>query len=87
MLPLRCLTPWLSYLLRYIGNDHNYATSITTALNAKAPTESPVLTGTATAANLTVSGALLIGTTNVSTALGEKATTAQLNLKNKFNND
>ena len=43
-----------------------------TALNLKAPLASPALTGTATAVNLTVSGTLLNGTTNVLTALGEK---------------
>jgi hypothetical protein len=35
----------------------------------------------ATDAALTVNGALLVGTTNVATALGEKATTAALDLK------
>ena len=69
-----------------LGNDQNYATTITNALNAKAPKESPALTGTATAAALTVSGALLVGTTNVLTALGEKATTTNLDLKAPLNN-
>ena len=43
-----------------------------TALNLKAPMASPALTGTATAVNLTVSGNLINGTTNVLTALSEK---------------
>ena len=51
------------------------------SLALKAPLASPALTGTATAVNLTVSGNLLAGTTNVLTALGEKATTTALNLK------
>ena len=46
-----------------------------TALALKAPLASPALTGTASAGDLTVSGNLLAGTTNVLTALGEKATT------------
>ena len=146
-----------------LGDDHNYATTITTALAAKAPKASPTFTGTAIApqimfdynsnaptlttrsegtklvlypsitsaqadyaigvessnmwlsvadagngfkfygkttnvatisgngnfscnggvacSGLTVSGALLVGTTNVATALGEKATTTDLDLK------
>ena len=52
-----------------IGNNENFVTSIGNALNLKAPLASPALTGTATAAALTVSGALLIGTTNVMTEL------------------
>ena len=40
---------------------------------------SPALTGTATAANLTVSGNLINGTTNVLTSLSEKATIAAMN--------
>jgi hypothetical protein len=53
----------------------------TAAVDLKAPKESPIFTGTATAAALTVNGALLIGTTNVSTALTEKATNTNLDLK------
>jgi hypothetical protein len=47
----------------------------TTALNLKAPLASPALTGTATAANLTVATNLLIGATNVLTTLNLKANT------------
>jgi hypothetical protein len=47
----------------------------------KAPIDTPTFTGTATAAALTVTGALLVGTTNVVSALGEKATTVNLDLK------
>jgi hypothetical protein len=54
---------------------------VNAALALKAPLASPALTGTATASNLTVSGNLLAGTTNVLTALGEKATTTALDLK------
>ena len=148
-----------------LGDDHNYASTITTALAAKAPKESPTFTGTATVpqimfdnnsnapslttrsagtklvlypclssaqadyaigvegsnmwlsvagnevgngfkfygkdtnvatisgngnfscnggetcSGLTVNGALLVGTTNVATALGEKATITNLDLK------
>jgi hypothetical protein len=45
-------------------------------LALKAPKESPIFTGTATAAALTVSGALLVGTTNVVSALNLKADTS-----------
>jgi hypothetical protein len=54
---------------------------VNAALVLKAPLASPALTGTATASNLTVATNLLIGTTNVLTALGEKATTTALDLK------
>ena len=50
-------------------------------MDLKAPMASPTFTGTATAAALTVSGTLLVGTTNVVDALGDKATLAQLALK------
>jgi hypothetical protein len=50
----------------------------TSDLNLKAPKASPAFTGTATADALTVSGALVIGTTNVATELNLKATTATL---------
>ena len=46
------------------------ATTVDLAL--KAPLASPALTGTATAVNLTVSGTLLNGTTNVLTSLNNK---------------
>ena len=64
-----------------LNNDANYATTITNSLAVKAPLASPAFTGTATAAALTVNGALLVGATNVLTELGLKATTANLNLK------
>jgi hypothetical protein len=47
----------------------------------KAPKASPAFTGTATAAALTVSGTLTVGTTNVATALATIPTTATLDLK------
>ena len=52
-----------------------------TALNVKAPMASPALNGTATAVNLTVSGNLINGTTNVLTALSEKRPSAMSTLQ------
>ena len=55
------------------ADAHKIVSSLTqTALNSKAPLASPALIGTATAVNLTVSGNLINGTTNVLTALSEK---------------
>ena len=54
---------------------------VDTELNKKAALVSPAFTGTATAVNLTVSGSLINGTTNVLTSLNSKATTADLALK------
>jgi hypothetical protein len=64
-----------------LNDDATYATTITNALNATALLASPALTGTATAVNLTVSGNLITGTTNVLTSLNSNATTTDLNLK------
>jgi hypothetical protein len=50
----------------------------TAALDLKAPLESPALTGTATAVDLTVSGTLRAGTTNVLSTLNLKANTSDV---------
>ena len=54
---------------------------IDTELNKKAALVSPAFTGTATAINLTVSSALIVGTTNVLTSLNSKVTTTDVALK------
>jgi hypothetical protein len=77
------------------GSEHDTEyTNIATAIQTKADTASPALTGTATAVNLTVSGTLLVGSdtatsntatqtlTNKTVALGSNTvsgTTAQFN--------
>lgn len=77
------------------GSEHDTEyNNIATAIQTKADTASPALTGTATAVNLTVSGSLLVGTdtattntatqtlTNKTIALGSNTvsgTTAQFN--------
>jgi hypothetical protein len=53
----------------------------TATLETRAPKASPIFTGTATAAALTVSGTLTVGTTNVATALATIPTTATLDSK------
>jgi hypothetical protein len=58
----------------------------TTNLDLKAPMASPTFTGTATAAALTVSGALLVGTTNVASALNLKANASDTYTKTQVAN-
>ena len=74
-------TVWSQHEACLTGIQAFTKSEVNTALALKAPLASPALTGTATAVNLTISGNLLAGTTNVLTALGEKATTTALNLK------
>ena len=61
----------------------------TSSLTSYAPLAAPALTGNATAVNLTVSGTLLCGSTNIVNELGTKATTTALttvstNLQNNY---
>jgi hypothetical protein len=61
-------------------------TEVISALALKAPLASPALTGTATAVNLTVSGTLLAGTTNVLTTLNSKANTSDVYTRTQIEN-
>jgi hypothetical protein len=61
-------------------------TEVNNALALKAPLASPALTGTATAVNLTVSGTLLAGTTNVLTTLNSKANTSDVYTRTQIEN-
>ena len=61
-----------------VPNNYYSKTYIDTELLKKASLISPALTGSATAINLTVSGSLINGTTNLLTSLNGKANTADL---------
>ena len=71
----------LVYSITAVSNNSYRKTYIDTELIKKASLVSPAFTGTGTAVNLTVSGNLINGTTNVLTSLNSKATTIDLALK------